>query len=194
MINTLQTYLDVIINYLESIGPVGGFFLVLLESVLPVMPLAVFIGFNCLAYGNVLGFFVSWFATIVGCMLSFSLFRFVLRNLFYKLFKEKTKIKIEKIMSKISKIDFNVLVVLLAMPFTPAFLVNIAAGLSNISWKKYFVALLIGKLSIICFWGYIGSSLLEGFKDPIIIFKMLLLVLGAYLVSKIIEKIFKVEE
>lgn len=194
MLNTLQTYLDIIINYLESIGPIGGFFLVLLESVLPVMPLAVFIGFNCLAYGDISGFFISWFATIVGCMLSFTLFRFVLKNFFYKLFKEKTRIKIEKIMSKMSKIDFNALVVLLAMPFTPAFLVNIAAGLSNISWKKYFVALLIGKLSIIYFWGYVGSNLLEGFTNPMVILKMLLLVLGAYLISKVIEKIFKVEE
>ena len=44
-----------------------------------------------------------------------------------------------------TNIDFNTLVVIIAIPFTPAFLVNIAAGLSNIPIKKYIFALLIGK-------------------------------------------------
>ena len=190
----LQELINIITNYLQAMGPIGGFFLVLLESIFPVMPLAVFIGFNVLAYGNILGFIISWFATIVGCMLSFTLFRYVLKTLFYKMFKPKTQDKVEALMEKISDIDFNALVVLIALPFTPAFLVNIAAGLSHISWKKYFVALLIGKLSIIYFWGYVGENLLEGLKDPIVILKMIGVVIITYLISKIIEKIFKVEE
>lgn len=190
----LQELINIVTNYLQAMGPIGGFFLVLLESIFPVMPLAVFIGFNVLAYGNILGFIISWFATIVGCMLSFTLFRYVLKTLFYKMFKPKTQDKVEALMNKISDIDFNALVVLIALPFTPAFLVNIAAGLSHISWKKYFVALLIGKLSIIYFWGYVGENLLEGLQDPIVILKMIGVVIITYLISKIIEKIFKVEE
>src|SRR5574344_2597963 len=124
IVDKLQQFINAITSYLESTGPIGGFFLVILESIFPMMPLAVFIGFNVTAYGNIMGFIISWFATITGCMLSFTLFRYLLKNLFYKMFKEKTKIAVEKFMNKISNIDFNALVVLIAMPFTPAFIVN----------------------------------------------------------------------
>lgn len=194
MIDKLQYYINLGVNYLQSIGPIGGFLLIVLESIFPIMPLAVFIGFNFIAYGQFIGFLISWCGTIFGCMISFTLFRYILKNIFYRLFKEKTRKKVEKFMDKISNIDFNALVVLIAMPFTPAFVVNIAAGLSNISWKKYFISLLIGKLAIIYFWGYVGSNVISGFKDPTVIIKIIVIVFIAYLISKIIEKIVKVEE
>lgn len=194
MLDKIESFINISVNYLQSIGYIGGFLLVLLESIFPILPLGIFIGFNIMAYGNILGFIISWVATVVGCMLSFTLFRYLLKNLFYKLFKEKTRLKVEKFMNKMTNIDFNTLVVLLAMPFTPAFVVNIAAGLSNIKWKKYLVALLISKLAIVYFWGYVGTNILEGFKNPIVLVKMIVIVLIAYIISKIVEKIIKVEE
>lgn len=182
------------INYLQATGLIGGFFLILLESMFPVLPLALFIGMNLLAFGNVTGFMLSYFATIVGCMISFSLFKYVLKNLFYKIFKKDKVKKIEKLMTRINNIDFNALVIIHALPFTPSFLTNIAAGLSNMKTKKYFVSLLIGKLAIVYFWGYIGSGLLKDIKNPMVIIKMIIIVFVAYIISKIIEKIFKVEE
>lgn len=194
MLDKIESFINIGVTYLESIGYIGGFLLVLLESIIPVLPLGIFIGFNVIAYGNVLGFIISWCATVVGCMLSFTLFRYLLKNLFYKLFKEKTRLKVEKLMNKMTNIDFNALVVLLAMPFTPAFVVNIAAGLSNIKWKKYLVAILISKLVVIYFWGYVGTNILEGITNPIVLIKMIGLVLLAYIISKIVEKVIKVEE
>ena len=97
-------------------------------------------------------------------------------------------------MDRISNIDFNALVIILAMPFTPAFVINIAAGLSNIKLKKYSIALLISKISIIFFWGYIGTNLLESITSPIIIIKVIIITAIAYVISKIVEIIFKVEE
>ena len=186
--------IDSIVAFLSNFGIVGGFLLVILESIIPILPLGVFVGLNTLAYGNFVGFILSYFATVIGCMLSFTVFRNVIKHGFYKLFKGKTKEKLEKQIYKISNIDFNVLVIILAMPFTPAFLINIAAGLSNIKGKKYLCALLIGKLSIIYFWGYVGTSLLESFTNIYVIIKLVLIVLIAYVISKIVEIIFKVEE
>ena len=194
MLDKLIQIIDIIVNFLESFGLIGGFLLVILESIIPVLPLGIFIGLNVLAYGTFLGFFISYIATIIGCMISFWLFRNLLRNYLYRIFKGKSKYKLEKWMKKMSEIDFNTLVVVLAMPFTPAFIVNIAAGLSHINNKKYLVALLISKIAIIYFWGYVGTSLLESIKDPIIIIKIIVVVFIAYIISKIIEKIFKVEE
>lgn len=194
MLDKLQIYLQIIVDYLLQVGLVGGFLLIVLESIIPALPLSVFIGLNIITFGKILGYVISYFGTIVGCMLSFITFRYILKNYLYKIFKEKTRIKIEELMKKMTNIDFNTLVVIIAIPFTPAFLVNIAAGLSNIPIKKYIFALLIGKPFMIYFWGYIGANLLESLKNPIILVKIIVIVLLAYLISKVVEKIINVEK
>ena len=97
-------------------------------------------------------------------------------------------------MKKISNIDFNLLVIIIAIPFTPAFLVNIAAGLSDIKIRKFIISILIGKIAMIYFWGYIGSNLIDSLKNPIILIKIIVIILIAYVISKILEKVIKVEE
>ena len=194
MLDKLQIYLQIIVDYLLQVGLVGGFLLIVLESIIPALPLSVFIGLNIITFGKILGYVISYFGTIVGCMLSFITFRYILKNYLYKIFKEKTRIKIEDLMKKMTNIDFNTLVVIIAIPFTPAFLVNIAAGLSNIPIKKYIFALLIGKPFMIYFCGYIGANLLESLKNPIILVKIIVIVLLAYLISKVVEKIINVEK
>ena len=190
----ISELIDICVNYLQSLGIIGGFLLVMIESIIPVMPLGVFIALNQYAYGGIPGFIISYLATVTGCMISFALFRTILKNFFNKIFKGKLLKKIEKLYDKMTNIDFNALVIILAMPFTPAFVINIAAGLSGIKSRKYLFALLISKLVVVYFWGYVSSSFLESIKDPIILLKVVGLVLGAYIISKIIEKIFKVEE
>ena len=89
---------------------------------------------------------------------------------------------------KISNITLSQLVVLTAIPFTPAFAVNIAAGLSNISFKKYFVGIFLGKISLVYFWGYIGTSLVESLKNPIILVRIFFVVLVMYIISQFVNK------
>ena len=61
-----------------------GFFVIILESMIPILPLALFIAINMIVFGNVLGFFISWLATIIGCSISFWIFRKGLSNKLYK--------------------------------------------------------------------------------------------------------------
>ena len=91
-------------------------------------------------------------------------------------------------MKQISKISFSSLTILIAIPFSPAFLINIAAGLSKITYKKFLAALLIGKLIMVYFWGYIGKSLLESLTDINVLIKIIVLLSFALLLSKIVEK------
>ena len=191
MINNL---INNFVLQLSSWGLIGGFFLILLESIIPALPLGVFIGMNMLAFGNVTGFFLSYFSTIIGCMISFSVFKYVVKDLVLRILNNKTIEKVEVYMEKIKKLDFNCLVILIALPITPASLINMAAGLAKMDSKKYLLALLIGKLAIVYFWGYIGSSILKDIKNPQVILKMIILVLIPYIISKIIEQIIKVEE
>ncbi|MBQ3142492.1 MAG: TVP38/TMEM64 family protein [Bacilli bacterium] len=184
---------EIIINFINSAGAFGPVFaclLILIESICPVLPLAIFIGINFLSFGNFFGFLISWIFTILGCIFSFIIFRKGFNKKFNLLIKDKNKTY--HLMEKFSNISLGSLTVLIAIPFTPAFLINIAAGLSNIDFKKYFVALVIGKISLVYFWGYISTSLLESIKDPIILLRIIFLLILAYLVSKLVNKKFNI--
>lgn len=189
----ISMLINELVNIMVSCGPVGGFLLVLLESVIPPLPLGAIVGLNMLSFGNLFGFLISYVATIVGCMGSFYLFRYLFRDKFIHFFSKEKQETINKWMDKLSNIDFNTLVVLFALPVTPAFAVNIAGGLSNISSRKYLIAMLIGKPAMLLFYGYIAVSFVESLKDPINFLKVGVLVLGAYVISKVVEKIVKVE-
>ena len=101
--------------------------------------------------------------------------------------------KVEKPLKAVKKISFSNLVLIIALPFSPAFLINIACGLSKTDFKKFITAILIGKLSIIYFWGFVSKSLLESITDikTLIIIGILLIV--SYALSKIVNKKLKFE-
>lgn len=164
-----------------------GMFVISLESIIPALPLSVFIAINTIAFGSIVGFIISWIATIIGCSLSF----FLCRKL-RKIAKEKIK-KEGKIIAFIDKIDcisFSNLFLILAMPFTPAFSINIAAGLSKMRYKKYFFALLFSKAFIVFFWGYVGSNIMTNITNIGLMIEMILLIVLLFIMSKIVTKKF----
>ncbi len=172
-------------------GPLLGCICIVLESILPILPLFVFITINFLAFGPFFGFFISWIFTVIGCLLSFFLFRYKIKNWFDA--KTKKKEKIKKLMHIVDKIKLEQLTTLIAIPFTPAFLVNIAVGLSKMSFKKFMVALLIGKIFLVWFWGFVGTSLIQSLTHPIALLKVIILLLLAFLISKLLNKKLEIE-
>lgn len=190
LVNNFATYL---INIMSHLGPISGIVLIILESILPFLPLSVFIALNGASFGYVFGYIISWVSTCIGCLISFLIFRKIFKNKFDKLLSKKNVKQIKKIKKKFSTITFSALVLIIALPFTPAFAVNIAAGLSDMSLRKFMIAILIGKLSITYFWTYIGKSLLESMMDFKTIITVALLLLGAYVISKLVSKKLKIE-
>ena len=187
---TVNYVVDYVTNLLQHGGIFLGIFLILIESVLPILPLGVFVALNINAFGLILGILISWLATCLGCYVSFLLFNFI-SNKFIKEKLEKPKIK--RMVNSMKKMDFSNLVVIIALPFTPAFLVNIVAGIVGISKKKFLIALLLGKIFMITFWGCIGKSLLESITDIKTIIIVSILILVAYLISKLVNKKMKIE-
>lgn len=178
--------------WLASFGPIAGIILILLESILPMLPLSVFITLNMISYGPIFGFLISWLATIMGCMISFFLFRKIFQKKVYTFINKKDSEQLKKIMKAITGISFSNLVVLIALPFSPAFFINIAGGISKIKTEKFFLAIVIGKIVMVYFWGYIGTSLLESLTDVTILIKIALLLIGSFILSKVVEKKLKV--
>lgn len=192
MFDTIDTFIDTTLQSLGVWGPIVGCFFILIESMIPVLPLFVFITLNFLAFGNILGFIISWVFTCLGCFLSFLIFRCKVQTWLFKRIKKKGIIS-EHTIDMITNLKFEELTTIIAIPFTPAFLVNIAAGLSKMSYKKFLGALLIGKVFLVYFWGFVGVSLIESIRNPIYLIRVGILLLIAYFLSKIISKKFKIE-
>ena len=180
-----------VVEQFNNVGPLLGSLLIILESIIPILPLSVFIALNVLAFGLFFGFLISYISTIIGCMLAFILARKFFHKAFYNRMKEDSRA--HHFMRRITKLKFSNLVLIIALPFTPAFLVNICAGLSEMSYKKFFFSIAIGKLAPVIFWGFVGDSLIESITNPMVMLKIVLLLLGTYIVSKVIDKNFGIE-
>ena len=171
-------------------GPLLGSLFIVLESIIPPLPLFVFITINFIAFGYVLGFIISWVCTIIGCIISYYLVKKFLRNFVVK--KIKNIDLLTRCMNYIENLSLTKITVILSIPFTPAFMMNIAAGLVNMNFKKFFIAILISKVFLVFFWGFIGTSLVESFQHPESLITVVIMMLIAYGISLVIKKVFKI--
>ncbi|MBO5475378.1 MAG: TVP38/TMEM64 family protein [Bacilli bacterium] len=194
ILDNLDIFTGTVLSSLGIWGALLSCLLIVVESILPVLPLCVFVTLLFYTFGNIVGFLISWICTCIGCYISFTLFRSKIKDWFEKrLVNGKVKKQIERIMSYVENISLSGLAVLVAIPFTPAFAVNIAAGLSNMPKKKFIMGILIGKIFMVYFWGYIGTTLLESITHPIYLLRICLLLLLAYIISKVANKWFKLD-
>lgn len=180
-----------IVDYCTSVGPWLGCLLIIIEPMIPILPLSVFIAINVIAFGFIVGFIISYISTIIGCLLAFTLVRKVFKKPFLKRVNEDSKM--HRFMHRITKLKYSSLVLILAMPFTPAFLVNICAALSHMTYRKFLAAVLVGKLASVFFWGFVGDSLLESIKNPIVLAEIVLMLIITFILSKIVTKKFQIE-
>jgi len=165
--------------------------LVFLEAIFAFLPLCVFINTNIIGAGPVLGILLSYVFTTLGSYTVFMMCRKGISRFFAKKIKKHSKAK--RFMSKVSKLKFNQLVVLIAIPFTPSFFVNVGLGLSKISPKKFFYALVIGKIFVVIFWAYIGMKLIECLKNPWALLEVLGMMFVAYIIANFINKRFDLD-
>lgn len=182
---------DFVMNNNMFLGFFIGISVIVLESILPILPLAVFIALNILVFGNIVGFLMCWIATVIGCSISFFIFRKGLSNKIYK--KIDGKPRTERLMNIISNISFSKLVIIMAIPFTPAFSINIGAGLSKLKFKKFLFACIIAKVAMVYFWGFIGTTLAESITDITVIIKLTIILLIAFILSKFVINKFDID-
>lgn len=166
-----------------------GFFLVFIESFIPALPLSVFVALNVHTFGFFIGVLMSWIATSLGSFICY------LFNLQYvsKLLKKNKLEKLKKGVEMFRKISLSQLVLIITLPFTPSFLVNILAGVAKIPREKFIISLLIGKIFSIIFWGYIGKSLIESLTDIKSLIYIGIALVISYIISKIVSRRMNIE-
>lgn len=184
----INTFIEYSTNVISNGGVLLGMFLIIIESFIPVLPLSVFVALNTHTFGLLPGILMSWVSTCIGCFISYSIFYYASNNVIYKHLSKKTMKKVDKAIDKFKNISLSNLTVIITLPFTPAFLINILSGVSGMSRKKFLVAILIGKVFMISFWGYIGKSLVESMTDITTIIIMSIMIIIAYVLSKAVGK------
>ena len=189
----INSLVDWSTTFISDGGVLFGFFIVFLESFIPALPLSVFVALNVNAFGFFIGIFISWIATSLGSIICYSLYKLFKEKLVILLPKRKYLHKINSGIEKFKSIKFTQLVLILTLPFTPSFLINILGGLSGMSKEKFIIAVLIGKLFEIIFWGYIGMSLIDSLGDAKSLIYILSTLIIAYIISKIISKKLNIE-
>jgi uncharacterized membrane protein YdjX (TVP38/TMEM64 family) len=190
----MENLYNLIMDIVGSVSVLGVFitsFLIVFESIIPPLPLGVFITVFFMNYGKVIGFFMSYILTIIGCSLSYFIFsKYVKKKTDKYLRKYK---KIDKYIALVDNIKFSTLVLILSIPFTPAFLVNIACGISKMKYKKFLYSIMLGKISLVLFYGFIGTSLVESIKRPMILVFVAITTLVFYILSKIVNRKLKID-
>lgn len=189
----IDTFINDILLSLGIYGPLLGCLLILAESILPILPLSVFITLNFMSFGHLWGFFISYILTVIGCNLAFYLCKRSMRGRFEFLLKKFDKNKALRIVDNFSSIEMKNLVALLAFPFTPAFLINIFSGVSDMSYKKFLTATIIAKPFMVYFWGYLGVTLIDSLTHPEYLIRVLVMVGIAYVASAIVSKKFEID-
>lgn len=191
--DVIEQIIEFSTNFISSGGVLFGFFIVYIECLIPVLPLSVFIALNVNAFGFFIGVLISWISTCLGCVSCYYLYVFLGDKLTKKFMTKKTYNKIKDKIDKFRDIKFSQLVLVITVPFTPSFLINLLAGLSKMDKEKFFLGLLVGKIFTIIFWGYIGKTLIESLTDVKALIYIGVTLVVAYIISKIVTKKFGIE-
>ena len=194
---------ETLMEFLNGLGiwaPFLSCIFIFLEGILAFLPLFVFVTVNILSMsslvgsflGSILGIVLSWIFCVFG---SFTMFLGT-RRLFGKKFRNKIakNIKANKFMNIIDKLSYSQIVLIVSIPFSPSFFINLGSGLSKINEKKYFFALLVGKFAEMIFLGYVGVSLIECLTQPLALIKVAIIMIVGYLFSIGINKKFNLDE
>lgn len=175
-------------EYISRGGILFGFLLVFSECFFPMLPLSVFVTLNVNAFGLLGGFLISWLATCLGSFICYLFFRFIGTKISEKFLNRKIIKKIINATDRFKRIKFTELVLIITLPFTPSFLINILCGITQMKKEKFLFSLFIGKAFSISFWGYIGKTFIDSITDLHSIIFILVAVGIAYIVSKIVSK------
>lgn len=162
--------------------------LLFLEAIIPILPATIFITLLMYKFGAILGFVISYTFSVLGSIFVYKFFNSNLSNKFNNYIIKKDKTKLKNIVKRIKNIKFVNLCLIIALPFTPQFLVHISCGLVGMDKKKYILSLIIGKIFIIVFWGFIGTSLINSIKNPINFIYIIVLLVLCFILSKIVSR------
>ena len=183
---TTEQGIEELFQRFEELGFIVGFLLVLIEAFLPFLPLVVIVILNINSYGIIVGFLVSYTASVAGSYLVFLTVRNIFRTPAQAYIDKHEKLQV--MLRFIDKRGFSFLFVLLSLPFTPSSVVNVITALSNIRRHVYLYILLASKFIMILSMTLVGYDITSFFTSPVKLIISLVFLTVLYLLSKWYQK------
>lgn len=183
---TTEQGIEQLFEQFEQFGILFGFLLVFIEAFLPVLPLFVIVILTINSYGVVVGFLVSYSASVLGSYMVFLTVRHIFRAPAQKYIEKHERLN--KMLKFIDDKGFSFLFILLCLPFTPSSVVNVITALSNVRRDVYLYILLASKFIMILSMTLVGYDIASFFDSPVkLIFSIAFLVV-LYALSKWYQK------
>lgn len=167
------------------IASVVSFFIVILETFVPILPLVAIVGANAFVLGLWLGFLTSWIGSVLG-----STVLFLLSSKFShtKLFEKFSGKKVDNVTRWIKKQSFTMIFIAYLCPFIPDFLVTISSGISDMKLSNFLPGMVLGKFIMFILISYVGNDIQNFFTEPIKIFLLALLIISFWILGNKINK------
>lgn len=179
---TTEEGVRTIFEQFEQFGILAGFFLIILEAFLPILPLFVIVILNINSYGILVGFLTSYTASVTGSFLVFMVVRFLFRNTAQRYIHRREKL--ERLLHFVDERGFTFAFIMLALPFTPTSVVNVIAALSNMRARVYLLILVVAKFIMIASMSLVGYDIIGFFGSPGRLITSGILLVVLYLFSK----------
>lgn len=183
---TTEQGIETLFQKFEDLGFIVGFLLVFIEAFLPFLPLVVIVILNINSYGIIIGFLVSYIASVAGSYLVFLIVRNLFRQPAQKYIEKHDKLN--RMLKFIDERGFTFLFILLSLPFTPSSIVNVITALSNIRRHVYLYILLASKFIMILSMTLVGYDITSFFDSPLKLILSLVFLVLLYLLSKWYQK------
>ena len=183
---TTEQGIETLFNKFEQLGFFVGFLLVFIESFLPFLPLVVIVILTINSYGVIVGFLISYSATVIGSYLVFLTVRHFFRDTAQRYIEKHDKLN--KMLKFIDDRGFTFLFILLCLPFTPSSVVNVITALSNVRRDVYLYILLAAKFIMILSMTLVGYDIASFFDSPMKLILSLVFLCVLYLLSKWYQK------
>ncbi|MGL5548754.1 MAG: TVP38/TMEM64 family protein [Culicoidibacterales bacterium] len=185
-------------NY-AFLGPILGIGLPFIESFLPFLPLMGMTVLNVVVFGPVIGFLYTWIGTTLGSYVVFLAIRYLIHDWVWNFIEQRMPKQTEGMRRLLQKIERRGLIVIFILygPMTlivSSALLNVTAGLANISKKTFFIGLLGGKFIAIAFSTLIGRGVTKIFDNPLFLIGSLIGMFGLYVVARFIEKQYFIDD
>ncbi|MGY3766045.1 TVP38/TMEM64 family protein [Vagococcus vulneris] len=135
-------------QFIKSFGPFGVVVFILLQTIQPIIPIipgGLSDVFGIIMFGNILGLFYVCFGLVIGESIVFLLIRKYGRPFIQKILSDNNQKKLDKLILKSNKHIQRLIIIVFLMPFGPDDLICYAAGLSNLSFRRYFWTIAILK-------------------------------------------------
>lgn len=149
------------VAYARSFGPVmplAVFIITILQAMIPIIPFVILCIANGLLFGLTEGVLLTWVGTLTGATIMFVLSR----KMGYEWAAKKyMSANLRKINRMEGLKGFLLILALRFLPYFPAPLINVSAGVSRIHYLWFLLASAIGKLPFVIGYTLLGYSLLH---------------------------------